>query len=100
MNEWMKERDLLIEETLAFAQGVAANYMSPAFGARSKTKIDLLVFSSLVESGAIDPEAGGALAERVARPAADKAVNFLVGLLTGDVKAATKSLEKDDLIEA
>jgi hypothetical protein len=25
MNEWMKQRDLLIEETLAFVQGVAIN---------------------------------------------------------------------------
>jgi hypothetical protein len=45
-------------------------------------------------------EAGGALAEKIAKRAADKAVSFVMGLLTGDVKAATKSLEKDDLIEA
>jgi hypothetical protein len=45
-------------------------------------------------------EAGGALAEKIAKPAADKAVSFVMGLLTGDVRAATKSLEKDDLIEA
>lgn len=32
-------------------------YMSPAFGARSKTEIDLLVFSCLVEAGALDPQA-------------------------------------------
>jgi hypothetical protein len=25
MNEWTKQRDLLIEETLAFVQGVAVN---------------------------------------------------------------------------
>jgi hypothetical protein len=31
--------------------------MSPAFGARSKTEIDLLVFASLIAAGAIDPEA-------------------------------------------
>jgi hypothetical protein len=32
-------------------------YMAPAFGARSKSEIDLLVFSCLIEAGAIDPEA-------------------------------------------
>ena len=32
-------------------------YMSPAFGARSKTEIDLLVFSCLIEAGVINPEA-------------------------------------------
>lgn len=37
---------------------------------------------------------------KIAQPAADKAVSFVMGLPTGDVKAATKSLEKDDLIEA
>src|SRR5216684_3840683 len=32
------------------------DYLSPAFGARSKSEIDLLVFSSLIEAGAIDPD--------------------------------------------
>jgi hypothetical protein len=32
-------------------------FMSPAFGARSKSEIDLLVFSCLIEAGAINPEA-------------------------------------------
>jgi hypothetical protein len=32
-------------------------YMAPAFGARSKSEIDLLVFSCLIEAGAIDPRA-------------------------------------------
>jgi hypothetical protein len=32
-------------------------YMSPAFGARSKSEIDLLVFTCLIEANAIDPEA-------------------------------------------
>jgi hypothetical protein len=32
-------------------------YMSPAFGARSKSEIDLLVFICLVEAKTIDPEA-------------------------------------------
>ena len=45
-------------------------------------------------------EAGGALAEKIAKQATDKAVSFVMGLLTGDVKAATKSLERDDLIDA
>ena len=45
-------------------------------------------------------EAGKALAGEivgsVAKPAAEKAVGFVVGLLTGDVKHATKSITKDD----
>ena len=32
-------------------------YMSPAFGARSKSEIDLLVFTCLIEAGAVDPDA-------------------------------------------
>jgi hypothetical protein len=31
-------------------------YLSPAFGARSKSEIDLLVFSCLIEAGAINPD--------------------------------------------
>jgi hypothetical protein len=38
-----------------FAMAFVAAYMSPAFGARSKSEIDLLVFSCLIEAGAIDP---------------------------------------------
>jgi hypothetical protein len=40
-----------------FAAAFMPAYMSPAFGARSKTEIDLLVFASLIEAGAVDPEA-------------------------------------------
>jgi hypothetical protein len=40
-----------------FTGAFIAAYMSPAFGARSKIEIDLLVFASLIEAGAIDPEA-------------------------------------------
>lgn len=40
-----------------FTAAFIATYLTPAFGARSKTEIDLLVFSSLIEAGAIDPEA-------------------------------------------
>jgi len=40
-----------------FTGAFIAAYMSPAFGTRSKTEIDLLVFASLIEAGAIDPEA-------------------------------------------
>jgi hypothetical protein len=32
-------------------------YLSPAFGARSKSEIDMLVFASMIEAGAIDPSA-------------------------------------------
>jgi hypothetical protein len=40
-----------------FTSAFVAAYLSPAFGARSKGEVDLLVFSSLIEAGAIDPEA-------------------------------------------
>jgi hypothetical protein len=40
-----------------FANAFVTAYISPAFGARSKAEIDLLVFSCLIEAGAIDPEA-------------------------------------------
>jgi hypothetical protein len=40
-----------------FTTAFATAYISPAFGARSKTEIDLLVFSCLIEAGAIDPDA-------------------------------------------
>ena len=33
-----------------------AGYPNPAFGARSKSEIDLLVFSCLIEAKAIDPD--------------------------------------------
>jgi hypothetical protein len=40
-----------------FTAAFIAAYASPAFGAHSKSEIDLLVFSCLIEAGAIDPEA-------------------------------------------
>jgi len=43
-------------------------------------------------------EAGGALAEKLAKPAGEKAASFLIGLLTGDAKGAAKGLAKDDII--
>jgi hypothetical protein len=39
-----------------FAERVATAYLDPAFGSRSKTEIDLLVFDALVRAGAVDPE--------------------------------------------
>jgi hypothetical protein len=47
MNEWMKERDLLIEETLAFAQGVAANAPKLASPARQFETAQSFASSSL-----------------------------------------------------
>lgn len=38
-----------------FAATFVDAYISPAFGARSKSEIDLLVFSCLIAAGAIDP---------------------------------------------
>jgi hypothetical protein len=43
-------------------------------------------------------EAGGALVDKLTKPAAEKAASFLMGLLTGDAKGATKGLGKDDII--
>ena len=40
----------------AFIEAFLEPYLSPAFGARSKSEIDLLVFTALVRAGAIDPE--------------------------------------------
>jgi hypothetical protein len=39
----------------AFAEHIADGYLTPAFGARSKSEIDLLVFTALVKAGAVDP---------------------------------------------
>ena len=40
-----------------FGDTFVKEYVSPAFGARSKSEIDLLVFTCLIEAGAIDPDA-------------------------------------------
>lgn len=40
-----------------FARAFVEAYFSPAFGARAKSEIDLLVFSCLVDAKAIDPDA-------------------------------------------
>lgn len=40
-----------------FANEFLEGYLVPAFGTRSKSEIDLLVFSSLIAAGAIDPDA-------------------------------------------
>jgi hypothetical protein len=40
-----------------FCTSFMGEYLSPAFGARSKSEIDLLVFSCLISSSAIDPDA-------------------------------------------
>lgn len=40
-----------------FAGSFVGAYMSPAFGAKSKSEIDLLVFTCLIEANAIEPEA-------------------------------------------
>ena len=44
------------ENALRFAESFAAAYVTPAFGARSKSEIDLLVFTALVTAGAIHPQ--------------------------------------------
>jgi len=40
-----------------FASSFLSGYLSPAFGTRTKTEIDALVFSCLIEAGALDPAA-------------------------------------------
>ena len=40
-----------------FAAAFCEGYLVPAFGTRSKTETDLLVFSSLIAAGVIDPDA-------------------------------------------
>jgi hypothetical protein len=40
---------------IKFASSFIDGYLTPAFGARSKSEVDLLVFGCLVESGAVDP---------------------------------------------
>ena len=42
---------------LKFCELFFTGYAAPAFGARSKSEIDLLVFTCLIEAKAIDPEA-------------------------------------------
>lgn len=43
--------------TSKFGEMFVEAYISPAFGARSKSEIDLLVFTCLIDAGAIDPDA-------------------------------------------
>ena len=40
-----------------FSAAFTEAYLTPAFGARSKSEIDLLVLTSLIEAGALDPSA-------------------------------------------
>src|ERR1700687_1619349 len=45
------------EAAQAFATAFVGEYLTPAFGARSKSEIDLLVFTCLIEARALDPAA-------------------------------------------
>lgn len=45
------------DSALAFTRTFLKGYLVPAFGARPKSEIDLLVFSCLIEAKAIDPDA-------------------------------------------
>lgn len=44
------------EDAVAFARTFLERYLAPAFGARSKSEIDLLVFSCLIDAKLIKPE--------------------------------------------
>jgi hypothetical protein len=52
IEKWLKQRDVMAEFARFLTQ-----YLIPAFGARSKTEIDLLVFGCLIQAGVIDPHA-------------------------------------------
>jgi hypothetical protein len=45
------------EVAIKFGSNFAKQYLAPAFGSRSKSEIDLLVFGCLIEAGAVDPAA-------------------------------------------
>lgn len=45
------------ESAARFAEAFLAAYTEPAFGARSKSEIDLLVFSLMIDAGLVDPKA-------------------------------------------
>lgn len=45
------------DKAQVFAAHLADGYLTPAFGARSKSETDLLVFTALIKAGAIDPAA-------------------------------------------
>ena len=47
-------------------------------------------------AGEAGKELAGEIVGSVAKPAAEKAVGFVMGLLTGDAKSATKGITKDD----
>jgi hypothetical protein len=50
-------------------------------------------------AGEVGKEFAGEIVSKAAKPAAEKAVAFLNGLLTGDAKGATKKISKDDYFE-
>jgi hypothetical protein len=50
-------------------------------------------------AGEAGEEVAAEIAGKIIKPAAEKAVGFLAGLLTGDPKAATKGITKDDFID-
>jgi hypothetical protein len=50
-------------------------------------------------AGEVGKELAGELVAGVGKPAAEKAIGFLTGLLMGDAKGATKGITKDDFLE-
>jgi hypothetical protein len=49
--------------------------------------------------GEVGKEVAGELAGKVVKPLTEKAIGFLSGLLSGDAKAATKGISKDDYMD-
>lgn len=50
-------------------------------------------------AGEVGKEVAGELVGKVAKPFTDKAIGFLSGLLSGDSKAATKAISRDDFMD-
>jgi hypothetical protein len=50
-------------------------------------------------AGKAGKESASEIVGKAARPAAEKAIGFLMGLLAGDAKRATKNITKDELID-
>jgi hypothetical protein len=67
------------------------SFKAPAVGVLSKLGEKI--------AGEAGKEAADAIVGKAARPAAEKAIGVLVGLLAGDAKRATKNLTKYELID-
>jgi hypothetical protein len=60
---------------------------------------NLILNWQLRSTPAARKEIAGELVSGVGKPASEKAIGFVMGLLTGDAKGATKGITKDDFQE-